>query len=281
MIFTINDDISIFTGGIGAKMNIKMIATDLDQTLIRSDDSISSFTINTLNTCKQRDILIVFATARTESDCKSFKDAINPDAIISSRGLFVRAGENTISRSTLNIETTNKILKAYLRHSNIRYVLAFTDKGRYTNIPIDEHNTIWGKCNPDMYTNFSKGLDCEAYDIVAEIFDDVTADIMADSFPTIDVKRISGQHWFSFGAKDVNKSVNKLDGIKSLAAYFNINLEDIVAFGDDFCDVEMLRDCGIGVAVNNAIDEAKSAADFICDSNNDDGVARWIEERIL
>ncbi|MCL2203111.1 MAG: HAD family hydrolase [Defluviitaleaceae bacterium] len=261
-------------------MSIKMIATDLDQTLLMSDKNISSFTKNILNACKQQGILITFATARTEIDCKSYAEEINPDAIVSSRGLLVKAGEDTISRFTLNVETTNKIILSCLEQSNVRYILAFTVKGTFTNIPADEHNTIWGKCNPEMYTDFSNGLDYEAYDIVAEIFDDATANIIAALFSMIDVKKISGQHWFSFGVKNANKSINKFDGIKSLATHFNIDLEDIVAFGDDFCDVEMLRGCGIGVAVDNAIDEVKNVADFICDSNDDDGVAKWISERI-
>ena len=43
----------------------------------------------------------------------------------------------------------------------------------------------------------------------------------------------------------------------------------------------MLRECGIGVAVANAIDEAKAVADFVCDTNDNDGVARWLEENLL
>jgi Cof subfamily protein (haloacid dehalogenase superfamily) len=265
----------------GAGMNTKMIVADLDQTLVMSDKSISSFTKNIINICKQRGIFIAFATARTETDCKIYAQEINPDAIVSSRGLLVRVGEHTISSFILDVEIGNKILLSCLKQPNIRYILAFTIKGTYTNIPADEHNTIWGKSNPDMYTDFTNGLDCEAYDIVVEIFDDATADIIAALFPMIDVKRISGQHWFGFGVKSVNKSINKFDGIKSLAAYFNIDLKDIVAFGDDLSDIEMLRGCGIGVAVDNAIDEVKNAADFICESNDDDGVTKWIKEHIL
>jgi hydroxymethylpyrimidine pyrophosphatase-like HAD family hydrolase len=56
---------------------------------------------------------------------------------------------------------------------------------------------------------------------------------------------------------------------------------NIAAFGDDHNDVEMLRRCGFGVAVANAIEEAKAAAGCICGTNDNDGVANWIEERVL
>jgi hydroxymethylpyrimidine pyrophosphatase-like HAD family hydrolase len=60
-----------------------------------------------------------------------------------------------------------------------------------------------------------------------------------------------------------------------------ITLVETAAFGDDYNDKEMLRDCGVGIAVANAIEEVKAVADYICDSNENDGVAKWLDERIL
>ena len=55
----------------------------------------------------------------------------------------------------------------------------------------------------------------------------------------------------------------------------------LVAFGDDINDLEMVKNCGIGVAVENAIDDVKAAAKYICGTNDNDGVAKWLEEHIL
>ena len=46
-------------------------------------------------------------------------------------------------------------------------------------------------------------------------------------------------------------------------------------------DLEMIEKCGIGISVTNAIDDIKYAADYICDTNDNDGLAKWIEENIL
>jgi hydroxymethylpyrimidine pyrophosphatase-like HAD family hydrolase len=54
-----------------------------------------------------------------------------------------------------------------------------------------------------------------------------------------------------------------------------------MAFGDDYNDIEMLQRCGTGIAMENGIDEIKKISDYICGSNNKDGVARWIEKNIL
>lgn len=43
----------------------------------------------------------------------------------------------------------------------------------------------------------------------------------------------------------------------------------------------MIEKCGVSIAVTNAIDKVKSAANYICDTNDNDGVAKWIEENIL
>jgi hydroxymethylpyrimidine pyrophosphatase-like HAD family hydrolase len=75
--------------------------------------------------------------------------------------------------------------------------------------------------------------------------------------------------------------VTKASGIKYIADYFSISLSEVAAFGDDYNDVDMLRECGAGVAMSNAIDECKAAADYICGDCDDDGVARWLEENVL
>jgi len=55
----------------------------------------------------------------------------------------------------------------------------------------------------------------------------------------------------------------------------------MLAFGDDWNDIELLRNCGTGIAVANALNEAKAVADYVCASNDEDGVAKWLEEYVL
>lgn len=62
--------------------------------------------------------------------------------------------------------------------------------------------------------------------------------------------------------------------IKSLANHLNIELSNIIAFGDDL-NVEQ---CSYGIAVSNAIEEVLNVADYITDSNDEDGVAKFIEK---
>ena len=57
--------------------------------------------------------------------------------------------------------------------------------------------------------------------------------------------------------------------------------ESIIAFGDDYADIGMLQLCGTGVAMWNAIDEVKDKADVVIGSNDEDGIAVFIENEII
>jgi len=69
-----------------------------------------------------------------------------------------------------------------------------------------------------------------------------------------------------------------MNAIKIISNYLNVDISNIVAFGDDFNDIEMAKNCGIGIAMENGINELKSIAKYICKNNNEDGVGNWIKE---
>ena len=77
------------------------------------------------------------------------------------------------------------------------------------------------------------------------------------------------------------QSVNKWSSINKIREMLGYETNEIVVFGDDVNDIEMLRECSTGVAVANAIDEAKAVADYICDTNDNDGVAKWLEDMLI
>ena len=74
----------------------------------------------------------------------------------------------------------------------------------------------------------------------------------------------------------MNRKATKANGIRLLAQRHGISLEDIVAFGDDYNDIDMLKTCGVGVAMANALEAVKESADAVCSSNDEDGVAHWL-----
>lgn len=76
-----------------------------------------------------------------------------------------------------------------------------------------------------------------------------------------------------------SKQISKLSALSILLdKKFNINLEDVIAFGDNYNDIELLKGVGLGVAVGNAREEVKAIADKITLGNKEDGVAITLEE---
>lgn len=85
---------------------------------------------------------------------------------------------------------------------------------------------------------------------------------------------------FPMNIEVMDKSASKGASMSWLVAELGGTLADTIAFGDNFNDIEMLEAAGLGVAVANAEDEVRAAADRVTVSNDDDGVARVILEHL-
>ena len=79
----------------------------------------------------------------------------------------------------------------------------------------------------------------------------------------------------------LDKTVNKGTGVKLLAEKLNIRQDEIICIGDAENDIHMIEFAGLGVAMGNAFDNVKRAADFITKTNEEDGVAHVIDKFIL
>lgn len=75
--------------------------------------------------------------------------------------------------------------------------------------------------------------------------------------------------------------INKGVCITEIGNYYGINRKDIVSFGDGINDIEMLKASGFSVSMRNAANDAKVVSDYVGLSNNDDGVAKFIEKYIF
>lgn len=72
--------------------------------------------------------------------------------------------------------------------------------------------------------------------------------------------------------------IDKGSALRWLCERKGINRNQVIAFGDNYNDIEMLEYAGVGVAVENAEEEVKLKADYICLSNDNDGVGKFLED---
>ena len=77
------------------------------------------------------------------------------------------------------------------------------------------------------------------------------------------------------------KGGNKGNGLKALAKYLNLNINQVMALGDSDNDITMIETAGLGIAMANAVPEIIKVADGVTDSNDEDGVAHAIERWVL
>ena len=78
----------------------------------------------------------------------------------------------------------------------------------------------------------------------------------------------------------MDKEATKWNGVKEMLEKMGCLPRETAYFGDDHDDVEPIIRCGIGVAMANAIEEVKAVANYITRSNDEDGVACFLEDRI-
>ena len=79
----------------------------------------------------------------------------------------------------------------------------------------------------------------------------------------------------------LNKKVNKGTGVELLASHLGVKQDEIITMGDAGNDLHMIEYAGMGIAMGNATDDIKAIANYITDSNSEDGVAKAIEKFVL
>ena len=75
-----------------------------------------------------------------------------------------------------------------------------------------------------------------------------------------------------FSVDIIPKGGSKIEGIKEALKFYDIKLEEAIAFGDSWNDLEMLEGIGIGVAMGNGNEDIKGQADYVTDTNDLDGI---------
>ena len=75
-----------------------------------------------------------------------------------------------------------------------------------------------------------------------------------------------------------NKKISKASAIKKVALLEKIDSNNIICFGDGLNDIDMLEYCGVSVAMGNALEEVKNVCKYITDTNDNDGIVRFLEK---
>lgn len=258
----------------GKAMNfshIKLIATDLDRTLLRADKTISGYTADVLARCRERGVKIVFATARPKNRTEILPFMDLADFVVVSNGAAIFENDRCTAQFGIP-EPEAKTIVNDLHHAfpHLPMVVEYGNTA-YRDRPMED-----GLWEGEVLIGFESLPALPADKIVIHAgsneFSRVQALLPEDCYAQLCENRL---------ILIMHNSAAKWNATRHIADCRQIPIADIAAFGDDYNDVEMLQNCGAGVSVANGLAQAKAAADFICDSNENDGPAKWIEEHVL
>lgn len=264
----------------------KVVFTDLDGTILKKDKTISERTSKALKGLKDKNILWAVATARPEIAITFYDEIKYADALITLNGAKIRLGDRIISNG-LAKEDALKILETLMVRDDL-VISVETSKGIFGNTVIPE----WETPKVDDLVEFIKTVDVYKILIAGREHELPTIPDSRDKFCTTEEaeQRVNdaiapfdsvycsvAEGWLF---QIMSKNATKWKGAELLLKTEGIDASQAVYFGDDNDDTDSIRNCGLGVAMGNAIDRVKEASDVIAPSNEEDGVAFIIEERL-
>ncbi|MBP5568607.1 MAG: Cof-type HAD-IIB family hydrolase [Treponema sp.] len=259
--------------------NISLILSDLDGTLFHDNKSISDYSKTMIARAQKKGVKFGVCTARARVNAIKFLDGLNPDFYITNGGGLV----------TLNSDSNGKYEKLYTCEFSIQEIrtlidAAFKTCGPDINISVDNESGVYCNTKEELSDRFWIYNDFSDFNQTGMKFCMETLDIekvrkvaSTVGIESIDYLPFSDIPWYKLSKKNATKE----KAIEVLCNFLKIQPSRIAAFGDDFNDIGMLKLCGKGIAMKNAISEVREIADEVCGSNEEDGVAKWIENNIL
>lgn len=280
----------------------KLIAIDMDGTLISSNLDISAENIQAIHKAQQAGHIVMMCSGRAPEDIMTFIEQKSLRCpVAGSNGTVVIADGQVLSQISMNQEAVKKIA-AVLDQQQVPYML-YTNQGthaisswkQWMEASIERHPEIAEKFTPlerKMIAHHASELTGKSFDhidallakeelLVQKFFmiilsgqEELTAELelipdlsITSSFPlNIEIMDIHG---------------HKGTGVKVMAEYYNIPMENTVAIGDNYNDVPMFEAAGFSIAMGNADEQVQNLADAVTLTNNEHGVAHAIEKYVL
>ncbi len=261
-------------------MAYKLIAIDLDDTLLTKEKKIHPKSKLAVQKAVSSGFKVIVSTGRTRKGALKLYEELELDTLlISSGGAEVtdKSG-NLLYSKPVDKEAVKKILEfAYERNIHAQIYLdgelVYRERNDYAKM-YEVRCDLTGITMPDMITSNSdspKVLFIHEADNIPELRE--TAEKM---FPELSIKRS-----FPMFLEFLNPEASKGNALEFVAKHYGIKREETIAVGDTEIDISMLKFAGLGVAVENADPDLKKAADEICPSNDEGGVAAVIEKYML
>ena len=252
---------------------IQLIVSDLDGTLLREDKTLSPYTRQVLRRCRERGALFFPATARPPRTLEGAVPGLSYDGALCHNGGVVLKGGDILWEQGISPRERDQVLGRIREAWPEARLSAEIGGVLYANL---DATLLW----PGVAYTYSSLEDLPPLPtekLMVCVSSPQEAEALAGLLPEGLCLEVSE----GVLAMIQPRGVDKGSALRGLCRVLGIPPEAAVAFGDDLNDIPLLKACGWGVAVSNALPQVKAAAREVCLSNEEDGVARWLEEHLL
>lgn len=261
-------------------MHYKLIAADLDYTLLRSDGTISAFTRDTIRRCMEAGVGLTFATGRMYCSALPFAQRLQLQLpLITYQGALLKGLDGRVMHALHLPQDMARELEKILHKSGMHYTI-YADEKMYFS--------TFGQ----QFLDYARHIGVEPLAAPRGLGTLAVTQFGVFGEPEL-IQQLQRSIATQFGAglhtvitngrflEICHPMAQKSYGLQQLAQHLGIARKEIIAIGDNNNDLDMLRYAGLGVAVENAVPAAKAAADRLTASNDEDGVAKLIAELVL
>lgn len=266
---------------------IKMIGLDLDGTLLTTDKKLLPFTRQVLTEAIEKGILVVMATGRPYSgileEIRTFPGIRYALTSNGARILDMQTGK-VLTEHLLPLKSAKKALEILQKYDTLQEVYfdgqGYAEEKKLDMISRYHHNPhMWEyvrksrKPVPDIPELVAK--ENKDMDKVQALFADMQE--LKEAWKELEqLEELVLVSSLAYNIEINAVGVDKGRGLIELGRLLGIQPEEIMACGDGDNDIQMLEKAGIGVAMGNAEECVKAAADYVTESNDEEGVAKAI-----
>ena len=271
------------------KLNVRLIALDLDDTLLNDNREITDMTVAALRECAERGIYVVLCSGRAEDailpfvrrleiagkEAGRFLIAINGCSIFDlhkRQQIFCRKVEADI------LTRTNQVAEECGLRSEVYTpdTIYYREETKWTKLDVDLCGLKGAKV--DNYDEFLK----RGFTKMLVPGEPAELQVLQN-----DLRAEFGSRAVIFTSKPyfleiLPPNCGKGEAVSWLANELGFGMEKVMGFGDSMNDESLIKMAGFGVAMCNGFDEIKKAARFVTDlDNNHDGVGDFIKKHVL
>jgi Cof subfamily protein (haloacid dehalogenase superfamily) len=269
----------------------KLICLDMDGTLLNSKGEVSERNVEAIKAAHEKGVKVAVCTGRLFTSARFYADMLGVQVpVIASNGAYIREKDENkvIYKSVLGFENSKRVFKIFKKYKMTFYFhtydTVFMEKLDSNNAYLTINKTLPKdkQINIQIVQDWEETFEEHKEDILKCVcIDENLEQIARVKKELLQFEELEVVSSMNNNIEIMTKGVSKGRAAEILAGFYDLKSKEVMCIGDNENDISMLKYAGMGVAMGNGEDYVKELADFVTDTNNNDGVAKAIEKFIL